>query len=150
MTTPTTSRRRPTGRYDEPSRLGARIVAVVLSVLFIGLLAAIVAALYPRLTGQSVQARVIDFQVRSDRVVTIDVEVVKEEGGAAYCLLRARGADGAEVGREVVVVAEPGTPGRTVRLEHDLATTARAVTGEEAGCLPTPIPSSSLPSAPRP
>ena len=75
----------------------------------------------------------------SDRVVRIDVQVTKPEGAAAYCLLRARGADGAEVGREIVTLAPPGTAGRTVRREHDLPTRERAVTGEAPACSLTPV-----------
>ena len=76
----------------------------------------------------------------SDRVVRIDVQVTKPEGAAAYCLLRARGADGAEVGREIVPLADPGTAGTSVRREHDLATRERAVTGEAVACSLTPVP----------
>ena len=141
MTSPTTARRRPPGRYDEPGRRGGRVAAVVLGVLFLGLLAAIAYAFFTRFGVDRAVARVIDFQVQSDSVVRIDVEVVKPEGSAAYCLLRSRGQDGAEVGREAVQLAPPGDPSRVVRVEHDLVTSARAVTGESVGCSLAPIPS---------
>ena len=144
MTSPTTARRRPPGRYDAPGRVGGRITAVVLGVLFAGLLAAIAFALFSRFGVDRGVARVIDFQVLSDSVVRIDVEVVKPRGSPVWCLLRSRGEDGAEVGREVVMLAPPGDPGRVVRREHELATTARAVTGEAAGCrLDEPVTSTS-------
>jgi hypothetical protein len=134
VTSPTTARRRPPGRYDEPGRLGGRVTAVVLGLLFAGALAAIAFALFSRFGVDRGVARVIDFQVVSDSAVVIDVEVVKPAGSPVWCLLRSRGEDGAEVGREVVMLAGPGDPERVVRREHELATTARAVTGETAGC----------------
>ena len=142
MTSPA-ARRRPPGRYDEPSKLGARLTAVVLGALFAGLLVAIGAALYQRISEVDVRAQVIDFQVRSDRTVTIDVEVVKPPGAQAYCVLRARGRDGAEVGREIVAIDPVGSGARVVRLEHDLATTARATTGEAGRCSAEPVPTRS-------
>ena len=141
MTTPAAARRRPEGRYDGPSRLVGRVFAVVLGTLFAGLLVAIGFALFDRLRGDPVQARVIDFQVLSDDTVRIDLEVLKPAGAQAYCIVRSRGFDGAEVGRDVVVVDARGTQDRTVRIEHDLTTTARANTGEAGRCSLTPIPS---------
>ena len=143
MTSPSAARRLPEGRYDAPSRLVGRVFAVVLGVLFVGLMVAIVFALYTRYAGDRVQARVIDFQVLSDDTVRIDLEVLKPEGSRAYCFVRSRGIDGAEVGREVVEVDTRGTADRTVRIEHDLRTTARAITGEAGRCSAAPIPTRS-------
>ena len=140
MTSPAAARRRPEGRYDPPSQLVGRSFAVVLSVLFIGLLVAIGYFLYLRYGSDRVQARVIDFQVRSDTSVVIDVEVLKRAGGTAYCLVRSRGSSGAEVGRDVVVVDAVGTAERVVRVEHELTTTERAVTGEVGRCTDARIP----------
>jgi hypothetical protein len=141
VTSPSAARRRPEGRYDGPSRLVGRLFAVVLSVLFLALLGAIGYALYVRYGGDQVQARVIDFQVLSDQTVRIDLEVLKPEGSTAYCLVRSRGSDGAEVGRDVVVVDARGSAERVVRVEHDLDTRQRAVTGEAGRCSASPIPS---------
>ena len=140
MTSPTAARRRPAGRYDPPSKLVARVFAVLLTVLFLGLLAAVGEYLYDRYTTARVQARVVGFAVLSDRAVRIDVEVLKPEGSPAYCILRSRGRDGAEVGREVVVVDAQGTEDRVVRLQHELTTSGRAVTGEAGRCSAAPIP----------
>ena len=140
MTSPTAPRRRPDGRYDPPSQLVGRTFAVVLSVLFIGLLGSIAYFLYLKYGSDRVTARVIDFQVLSDTSVRIDVEVLKREGGQAYCLVRSRGSSGAEVGRDVVVVDAVGTPERVVRVEHELTTSERAVTGEVGRCTDVPIP----------
>jgi hypothetical protein len=125
---------------DDRSLLGQRLLAALLSVLFVGLLVAIAFYLYQRSTGDGVQARVIGFSVSSDSTVSIDLEVLKPAGSQAYCVVRSRGADGAEVGREVVVVDAAGTPERVVRLEHVLRTRARAVTGEAGRCSASPIP----------
>lgn len=140
MTSPTAARRRPAGRYDPPSRLAARALAVVLGALFLGLLAAILFALFTRYTGDQVRARVIDFQVLSDNRVRIDLEVAKRAGSPAYCIVRSRGADGAEVGREVVEVDPRGDERQVLRVEHVLATRDRAVTGEAGRCSSMPIP----------
>jgi hypothetical protein len=118
-----------------------RAFAVVLGTLFVALLVAIGFALFGRLTGERVQARVIDFQVLSDDTVRIDLEVLKPAGSTAYCIVRSRGRDGSEVGRAIVVVDDRGTDQRTLRVEHDLETRARANTGEAGRCSATPIPS---------
>ena len=143
MTSPYAARRRPPGRYDPPSVLGARLTAVALSVLLIALLAAIGTGLYARFRGEDVRARVIDFQVLSDRRVRVDVEVLKPKGSRAYCLVRSRGRDGSEVGREIVAFDTTGSAERVVRREHDLTTRARANTGEVGRCSATPVPSRS-------
>ena len=136
---PRGNRRRPPGRYDEPGQGGGRLTAVVMAVLVLALVAAVANTLWSRFGGERATAQVVDFQVLSDSVVRIDVQVTKPDGAAAYCLLRARGADGAEVGREIVALATPGTSGRTVRREHELATRERAVTGEAVACSLEPV-----------
>ncbi len=133
------ARRRPPGRYDEPSLVGQRVLAVVLAVLFVGLLLAIGSALYNRLTGEQVRGQVISFDVTSDTRVVLDVEVSKTKGGTAYCVIRARGRDGREVGRDVAVLDATGTPRRTARGTFTLSTSARAVTGELGGCRTKPL-----------
>ena len=140
MTSPSAPRRRPRGRYDEPSLTGQRILAVILGVMFVGLLLAVLFAFYSRFVGQTdVRARVISFTVTSDAQVLIDVEASKSAGGLAYCVIRARGADGAEVGRDVAVLDSVGSADRVVRGEFPLATTARAVTGELGQCRSEPL-----------
>ena len=135
MTVPYAARRRPDGRYDEPSLVGQRVLAVILGLLFVGLLAAVFFALYDRFVGgDDVRARVISFDVQSDSLVVLDVEASKPAGGMAYCVVRARGADGAEVGRDVAVLDAVGTPSRVVRGDFRLMTRGRAVTGELGQC----------------
>jgi hypothetical protein len=132
-------RRRPPGRYDEPSRLAQRSLAVVLGVLFVGLLAGIATALWSRLGAESVSGTVLSYDVVSDREVLVEVEVTKPAGATAYCLIRARGSNGAEVGRDVAVVDAAGTGEETARGRFPLATSARAVTGEVGSCRVEPL-----------
>ena len=140
MTAPSPSRRRPTGRYDEPSLVGQRILAVILGVLFIALLVAVGYLLYSRFVGDTeVRARVISYTVASDSTVTVDVEASKPAGSKAYCVIRSRGADGAEVGRDVAVLDATGTDDRVVRGEFTLTTTARGITGELGQCTAEPL-----------
>jgi hypothetical protein len=128
-------RRRPPGRYDEPSRVVPRAMAVLLSVLFLALLVAIAANLYARYGSDDVGVRERGFVVVSDEQVRVDFDVTAPPGETAWCLVRARGADGAEVGRAFVPVtsAEGATGEQTVR--HPLPTRERAVTGEVVRCL---------------
>ena len=138
MTAPT-SRRRPPGRYDEPSKVGQRVLAVILTVLFLALMTAIGFALLSRMGGNQVGGKVRGYDVRSDAEVVIDLQVSKSAGKPAYCVIRARGRDGAEVGRDIAVVDAVGTPGRTARGSFPLATTARAVSGEVGACTTKPL-----------
>jgi len=135
VTAPSPSRRRPTGRYDEPSLVGQRILAVLLGALFIALLVAVGYLLYSRFVGDTeVRARVISYTVASDSTVILDVEASKPAGSKAYCVIRSRGADGAEVGRDVAVLDATGTDDRVVRGDFTLTTTARGITGELGQC----------------
>ena len=120
-------------------RLGQRLLAVLLAVLFVGLVGAVVLLGVTRLTGDSLKGRVVSYTVVSDSQVVVEVEVAKQRGGTAYCVIRARSADGAEVGRDIAVLDAEGTPSRTARTSFPLSTTARPVTGELAGCRAKPI-----------
>ena len=133
MTRPTV-RRRPPGRYDEPSLVGQRVLAVVLGLLFVGLLAAVVTTLYSRYGDADVRFRVLGFSAVSDDVVRVDFEVSKPAAETAYCAVRARDAQGAETGREVVEVGPSQEGEQTVQVSHRLDTAERAVTGEVERC----------------
>lgn len=124
-------RRRPAGRYDEPSRRPARALAVLIALLFVGLLTAVVWSLYDRFGSDRLALQVRGYEVVSDRLVRVQFDVTPPDGGTAWCLVRARGRDGLEVGAEFVPVRGDGPE---VRVEHDLATTDRAVTGEVPRC----------------
>lgn len=82
--------------------------------------------------GTSASAQLRGFEVLSDTQVRVEVEVAREPGSRAFCALRARGKDGAEVGRLDVDV--PPSRDRTSLLRPVLTTRARAVTGELLGC----------------
>lgn len=129
------ARRRPPGRYDEPSRALPRAVAVLLSVLFLALLVAIALNLYARYGAQEVSVRERGFAVVSDEQVRVDFDVTSPPGETAWCLVRARGADGAEVGRVFVPVTSGADSDGAQTVRHLLPTTGRAVTGEVVRCL---------------
>ena len=147
MTSPSASRRRPEGRYDPPSRLAARLLAVLLTVLLIGLVAAVGNLIWSRAGGDDVEARVLRYSVSDDGdSVRLELEVSKPAGSPAYCVVRSRTREGVEVGRDVLEVDRTGTAEREVRLTHVLETTGRAATADVVGCRATPIP----PPAPAP
>ena len=140
MTSSTAPRRRPSGRYDEPTLVGQRVLAGLLAFLFIALIVAVVTGLYGRfVAGEGVRGRVISFNVQSDTLVVLDVEVSKPKGAKAYCVVRSRGARGQEVGRDVAVLDAVGSPERVARGTFRLTTAERAVTGELGGCTDTPL-----------
>ena len=141
MTVPSPARRRPPGRYDEPSLLGQRVLAVVLTVMALVFVAVLATFLWSRFGGEQVRGQVRTFEIRSDREVSLEIEVSKTPGARAYCVIRARSAEGLEVARDVAVLDAVGTSERVARGTFALATRSRAVTAELAGCTPEPISS---------
>ena len=134
MTVPSAARRRPPGRYDPPPLLGQRLLAVLLTVLVLAVVAAVGSYVWDRFGGEQVRGQVRTFEVRSDREVVMELEVAKTAGARAYCVIRARGVDGLEVGRDVAVLDAEGTGSRVARGTFVLETSARANTAELAGC----------------
>jgi hypothetical protein len=139
VTVPSAARRRPPGRYDPPSLLGQRVLAVLLTALLLAVVAAVGVFVWDRFAGEQVRGQVRTFEVRSDREVVLELEAAKTSGAEAYCVIRARGADGLEVGRDVAVLDAEGTADQVARGTFVLATSARAVTAELAGCTPERI-----------
>jgi hypothetical protein len=139
VTVPSAARRRPPGRYDPPPILGQRVLAALLTVLALAVVAAVGAYVWDRFGGEQVRGQVRTFEVRSDREVVLELEVAKSSGARAYCVIRARGADGLEVGRDIAVLDAEGTSEQVARGTFVLATSAAAVTGELAGCTAEPI-----------
>ena len=133
------ARRRPPGRYDEPSLLGQRVLAVLLTVLLLAVVAAVVAFVLDRVTGEQVRGQLRAFDVRSDSEVALEVDAAKTAGARAYCVVTALGRNGREVGRDVLVLDAVGTHDELVRRSFVLATTSRAVSVELAGCTPDVI-----------
>jgi hypothetical protein len=136
---PSAPRRRPPGRYDPPSLLGQRVMAVLLSALLVAVVVAVAAFVRDRFSDDRVRGQVRTFDIRSDTEVVLEVEAAKAPGATAYCIIRARGADGLEVGRDIAVLDAEGTSDRVVRGTFVLRTDAPAVTGELAGCTADPI-----------
>lgn len=126
-------------RYDQRSRLGQRALAVLLSIAFVALMAAILVTLTRKAFNGNPTASVTGFSVVSDREVAVRFAVRKKAGDRVFCIVRARGRDGSEVGRDVAEVDPVGGRAREVRSEFQLATTGRAVTGEVQGCSSRPI-----------
>ncbi|OEU86265.1 hypothetical protein DB35_15055 [Streptomyces abyssalis] len=83
--------------------------------------------------GQAVSGQVIKFKVVSGRTVEVHLEVRKDAEVGGVCTLRARSADGAEVGRKDVTVAGDAEQVDTVA---SLRTTRRATSAELLGCEP--------------
>jgi hypothetical protein len=82
--------------------------------------------------GTDVAAQVRSYEVLSDTSVRVDVEVARDPGTKAWCVLRARDREGAEVGRRQVDVPVSGD--RSTVLSVAVTTTGRANTGELVGC----------------
>lgn len=118
---------------------GQRLLAVLFTVLVIALVAAVLLKTWSSYASRSVNGSVLGFSVTSARTVDVRVEVVKKPGSRAYCIVRSRSADGAEVARDVLAVDDVGTAARTARAQITLRTTDRAVTGEVQGCSADPI-----------
>ena len=118
---------------------GQRLLAVLFTLLVVAFVVAVLLELWSRYTAESVTGNVLGFSVTSASTVDVRVEVVKKPGSRAYCIVRSRSADGAEVARDVLTVDDLGTDARTARGQITLRTTARAVTGEVQGCSPDPI-----------
>ena len=108
--------------------LGAVVAVVSLGVAFL---------LYSRYGDADLRAGVRTFTVESDTLVRVQFDVVKDPATAALCTVRARGADGGEVATALVRI-EPSPQSRQV-ITRELATTARAVSGEVTGCSPTTV-----------
>ncbi len=127
------ARRRPPGRYDEPSLVGQRILAVLLGGMFVALVLSIVLAFYSRFGREEVRVQEIGFSVLSDTEVRVDFAVTfaRETDARAYCTVRSRDEFGREIGRQLV---EVGRTSERVVVAHVLATSRRAVTGEVNGC----------------
>jgi len=143
-------RRRPPGRYDEPSRPAARALAVLLSLLFLALLAAIAMALYNRYDTQRLALQERGFVVESDRSVRVDFAVSPPAGETAWCIVRARNAAGVEVGAQFVPVRQPAPSQEPVQVSSTLATRERAVTGEVPRCVLAPPPEGAPTAQPDP
>lgn len=127
----------PPGRYGrrrEPRRRG-RWLSALLAVAFVAVLGLLTVRLYQRYGDPNYRAQVVSYTEITDSQVVIEFRVTVPDGGSAACVLRARSRDGAEVGRETIVIKPtPGDRHPTVR--HRLATSARPMIGEVMRCRP--------------
>ena len=92
------------------------------------------AALYH--ANPAVRGTVVGYEVTSDRSVVVRYEIVRKAGVTAQCVIRARAADGSEVGRRLIVI--PDGPDLRIARTEVLATTSRAITGEIQECRAAP------------
>lgn len=126
----------PAGRYGrrrEPRQTPrwAVFLAAVAMAVATGLVGV---SLYQAYGEGDYSAAVTQFSTADDHVV-ITILVRLPEGAAGRCVLRARDIDGAETGREEIIVRPGPDPARTIA-SHRLVTRARPVTGEVVGCRP--------------
>lgn len=127
----------PPGRYGRrrQPRRSSRWLSVLLAAALAAALGLVTVRLYQRYGDPNYRAEVITYTDITDSQVVITFRVTVPTGGAAACVLRARSRDGAEVGRETIVIkATPGDQHPTLR--HRLATTARPMVGEVMRCRP--------------
>lgn len=113
-----------------------RPLTLVLGGVVLALSLAVTVVLYSRYGGGDLQVGLRGFSVSSESSVTVAFEVDKDPAASVLCTVRARSADGAEVGTALVLVG-PADRDRTV-VTHELTTTGRAASGEVTGCSRAP------------
>lgn len=127
----------PAGRYGRRRRprTSRRWVAVVLTVAVMLAGLAVSVQLYRQYGDPAYQPKVLTFDV-GEGDVTIRFQVYKPGGQAATCIVRARAANGEEVGRAEVPIPAGDPDGDSVTVTYTLATSREPVTGEVVGCAP--------------
>lgn len=125
----------PAGRYGRrrTPRRHAKLVSGLAAVVVLGVTSWIGVRLYAAYGEGDYSSAVTRF-VTGEREVSVEFIVRIPGGGTASCVVRARNADGAEVGRETVRVAAGTDPAHT-RTTYRLVTSDRPVTGEVRGCV---------------
>jgi hypothetical protein len=108
--------------------------ALITVALLLGTLAAYIVF---RNSQQQVQGVEVHHQVVSSTQDLVSYEVHKPASMTVTCVIRARNADGAEVGRHVITLSEHKS---VVRGTYPLVTSDRAVTGEVQECAEAPGP----------
>jgi Domain of unknown function (DUF4307) len=78
-----------------------------------------------------VRGTLLGYEVTSDRAVEVRFEVWRRPGVTAHCVVRARNAEGVEVGSRLIII--PAGERRVIRTEV-LETRSRAVSGELKDC----------------
>ncbi|MGH3737958.1 MAG: DUF4307 domain-containing protein [Micromonosporaceae bacterium] len=127
----------PPGRYGrrrEP-RPTRRWVAVVLTIAVIVAGLGISVQLYRQYGDPTYQPKVLTFDVdEPNDQVTIRFQVYKPGGEPATCIVRARAANGEEVGRAEVDIPAGDPDSDSVTVTYTLRTSREPVTGEVVGC----------------
>lgn len=130
--TRTTVVRFPPGRYGRrrESRRANRWVLTGVGAIFVigGLVVSV--AMFLQYGGKDYSHQVIAFDTKQSSV-EITFDVYKPKDATAVCQIRARSADGADVGKAEAQIP----PGRSqVRVDYTLPTSAKPVTGEVLRC----------------
>lgn len=123
----------PPGRYGrrrEPQRHG-RLVAALALIAVVAVTVAIAVRLYQQYGDPAYDSRLLRYTGVTDSQIVITFRVNTPPGKGATCAVRARGADGAVVGR-----AEVPVPAGQREVTYRLTTTTRPVTGEVIRCRP--------------
>jgi hypothetical protein len=109
------------------------VLAALAGVLGMGLLVLLFFT-WQRFESHGTTFTTLSYEVVSDTAVQVRFSVPLTPGATVYCVVRARDAAGAEVGRDDVRVG----PQRTspVLVTHVLTTVRRAATGEVTHCSP--------------
>ncbi|MDG4820976.1 DUF4307 domain-containing protein [Asanoa sp. WMMD1127] len=127
----------PPGRYGrrrEPQRRRPWLVAgLALVTVVVGALVAV--RLYKNYGDPAYDAQVVNYTEIDDSGLTLRFRVTIPEGGQASCLLRARSRDGADVGKQEIVVRDRPGDGTTAVTQR-LVTSARPFVGEVLRCVP--------------
>jgi hypothetical protein len=127
----------PPGRYGrrrEPQRRRPWLVAALaLVTLVVGSLVAV--RLYKNYGDPAYDAQVVTFRDISDDGLTLVFRVSIPEGEQASCALRARAKDGAEVGKQSVLVRDRPGDG-TTSVTQRVVTSAKPFVGEVLRCVP--------------
>jgi cytoskeletal protein RodZ len=105
--------------------------ALIVVALLLGTLASYIVF---RNSEKQVEGVEVAHQVVSDTQDIVTYEVHKPRSATVTCVIRARGEDGAEVGRHTITLSQQAA---VVRASYTLTTTARAVTGEVQDCAKT-------------
>lgn len=79
----------------------------------------------------AVRSTLLGYEVTSDRAVKVRFEVWRRPGVVAQCVVRARNAEGVEVGSRLIII--PAGERRVIRTEV-LETRSRAISGELKDC----------------
>lgn len=135
MSQPTVQPRFPAGRYGHrrARRRSPRWLVPALLVMVVVAGLAVSVQLYRQYGNPEYQPKVLTFQVGEDQVA-IRFAVYKPGGKAATCIVRARAANGEEVGRAEVPVPAGKPDSDSVTVTYTLATSREPLTGEVVGC----------------